>query len=326
MSVIAPLKSLAELSPFAWLRERDIDLLLCSEIHAGGACMRLLARNMDIDDAQLAGAWVSYPDVDGESDLVVAFSSGDKKVVGLIENKIRHNFEPEQAERYQARARRWLESDEVERVVTVLLAPGAYMQNSGAELFEKQISYETVEESLRSEQDARSAFLADALAAGIKSYQEGYVMVPDDTVSGMWHALWSVSRTVAPDLRFQQPGQKPGGSMWLYFKDASGFTAEDLKRVIVVLKAERGHADLQVANTSTSLLHERAEGILDDDMVVVKAGKSASIRLTIPAIDFVRPVQEQREAMEAGFKACDRLRRFFLENRRQLLGLESQSG
>lgn len=49
---MAPLDTLSSRTPFAWLRERDIDLLLCAEIHAGEAATRMLAR---IAGAEAAG-------------------------------------------------------------------------------------------------------------------------------------------------------------------------------------------------------------------------------------------------------------------------------
>jgi hypothetical protein len=315
-----PLPEFLLRTPFAWLRERDIDLLVCSELHANGELTRLLASRIAPNGAKFVGAYVSHAEADGESDMVVVFAAENAHVIALIENKIAAAFQPEQAERYAERALRWATVVGVSRVVTVLLAPEAYMHRSGSNVFDERISYEAASDALRAERDPRSVFLADALEAGVKSYQQGYVMKPDDSVSDMWMACWRTSLAIAPALRFQQPGLKPGRSTWFYFRDADGFLVEDRKRAVVAYKAERGHADLQFAGTSSISLSRRVEGLLDHTIRVFPAEKSASIRITVRPINFHGSAEEQEALIIEGFNACERLRAFFVEHREPLLG------
>jgi hypothetical protein len=315
--MVKPLPGLLLRTPFAWLRERDIDLLICSELHANGELTRLLASRIAPEGARFVGAYVSHAESDGESDMVVVFAAGEARVIALIENKIAASFQPEQAERYAARALRWATAAGVSRVVTVLFAPEEYMHRSGSNVFDERISYEAASAALRAEQDPRSMFLADALEAGVKSYHQGYVMKPDDSVSDMWMACWRTSLAI---LRFQQPGLKPGRSTWFYFRDADGFPAEDRKRAVIAYKAERGHADLQFAGTGTISLARRVEGLLDRTMGVVRAEKSASIRIAVRPINFHGSAKEQETSIIEGFNTCERLRAFFVEHREPLLG------
>src|ERR1700730_13225130 len=129
-------------TPFAWLRERDIDLLVCSELYARGELTRLLTSRIAPEGARFLGAYVSHAEIDGESDMVVVFTTGETHVIGFIENKIAASFQPEQAERYAARALRWSTAAGVSRVVTVLFAPEEYMHRSGSSVFDERISYE----------------------------------------------------------------------------------------------------------------------------------------------------------------------------------------
>lgn len=310
-----PVSILSARSPFAWLRERDIDLLLCSELHAGSSATRLLADRAGDAAADFVGAWVSHAEADGESDLVVAYRGGAGQMLALVENKIAAGFQPDQAMRYAARARRWAVEEEVSKVVTILLAPAEYMSRPGSEAFDMQITYEEVADVLRKESDPRSVFLADALLAGIASYRAGYTMRPDVSVTDMWMACWEVGRRVAPALRFHQPGMKPGRSVWFYFRDADGFLPEDRKRAVLVLKADRGYADLQFSGTGSAELLARTGAFLDPDMKVVPAGKSASIRIEVMSIDFNGSPLGQQAAMEQGFEACERLRTWFVRHR-----------
>ncbi len=313
-----PIEALEARSPFSGLRERDIDLLLCAELHARGGLAHLLARRAGCPASAFSGAWVSHDDNDGETDLVVAFKTEDGFVLALVENKIAAPFQPRQGLRYAARAQRWSTTEGISRVVTVLIAPGGYMSKPGAEVFGVQIPYEELSAALREENDQRSRFLADALEAGVEALRRGYVMMPDANVSGMWQACWKISQQVAPKLNFNEPGLKPRLSNWFHFKDAEGLSDVDWSRVVVVYKAERGHADLQFGGTSVAQLSQRALGILQSTMKVQPAKKSASIRIKVSTVDFTRAPEEQHQAIVEGFAACELLRSFFVVHREKL--------
>jgi hypothetical protein len=94
-----PIEALEARSPFSWLRERDIDLLLCAELHACGGPKNLLASRLGYPDSEFSGAWVSHAEHDGESDLIAAFETKDGLVLALVENKIAAPFQPEQGQR-----------------------------------------------------------------------------------------------------------------------------------------------------------------------------------------------------------------------------------
>jgi hypothetical protein len=314
-----PIEALEARSPFSWLRERDIDLLLCAELYARGGLKNLLARRVGYPGSEFSGAWVSHAENDGESDLIAAFETKDGLVLALVENKIAAPFQLEQGQRYAARAQRWSTSDGISRVVTVLIAPDGYMSRSGAEAFEVRIPYEELSEALREENDPRSRFLAEALKAGVEALRRGYVMTPDTAVSGMWLACWKISLQVAPKLNFNEPSLKPGLSTWFYFRGAEGLSDLDWRRAVVVYKAERGQADLQLGGTSAAQLSRRSQGILQPSMKVVPAAKSASIRIIVPIVDFSRAPEDQHQAIVEGLAACEVLRSFFVAHREKLL-------
>lgn len=316
------IEALEARSPFSGLRERDIDLLLCAELHACGGFANLLARRAGYPGSVFSGAWVSHTENDGESDLVVAFEAEGGLVLALVENKIAAPFQPEQGLRYVARAQRWSATEGISRVVTVLIAPDGYMSRTGAEAFEVRIPYEELSAALRGENDARSIFLAEALEAGVEALRRGYVMTPDDAVSGMWQACWEISRQVAPKLNFNRPGLKPRLSTWFHFRDAEGLSDLDWSRVVVVYKAERGQADLQFGATSVAQLSQRSEGILQPSMKVEPAAKSSSIRIIVPIVDFARAPEDQHQAIIEGLTSCEVLRSFFVMHREKLLSCD----
>ena len=319
MAHSTPIDDLRDRSPAAWLRERDIDLLVCSELWAEGSPLRrLFAGRWNDGDATFEGAWVSHQDADGETDIVVSFVSGPGSLILLVENKIDAEFQPDQAERYRQRGMRWRErggpSVDVE---TVLLAPAEYFGREDSDTFDWHLSYEDLVDLLNNAVDPRSQFLAYILSEGIRTYRQGYVPVPDATNTQVWRAFWDIANEETPRLRMRRPGDKPSGAGFIYFYDAEGVSsAETEGRAHIVYKHRPGRdceVDLQFRQTSEASLRTRAAELLEDDMSVVKAGNSASIRVRVPAVDFSRIPEGQEDGIRAGLHAAERLRRFFVD-------------
>ena len=55
-------------------------------------------------------------------------------------------------------------------------------------------------------------------------------------------------------------------------------------------------------------------------MQVVAAGKSASIRIPVQAVDFTTGSASGRVALADGLRACERLRMYFIEHGPGILG------
>lgn len=115
----------------AWLAERDIDLLLAAESYAEQGFAEWFFAKCGDEPLLFEGAWVSVSETEGESDLVLLGSSAEKKVAFLVENKNLASFQPEQDERYRARARRMVSERECDRCLTVLIAPQSAAGNNG---------------------------------------------------------------------------------------------------------------------------------------------------------------------------------------------------
>ena len=312
------LDSLKNRPPMSWLRERDVDLLICSELHFPESPLHKLFRgSWNGGVGHLVGAWVSYQDSDGETDLLAAFTNGARYLVLLIENKIDADFQPAQPERYLARARRWREEMSPDAdVETILLAPEEYFENHGSEVFDRLLSYEEVIASLVDSSDARTKYLANTLSDGIESHRLGYKPEHNEATTLVWAAIWELCNSLAPQLRMRRPESKPIGAGFIYFYNAEGVSAtETSRRAFVVYKPVHGNADLQFSNMREDSLREALGSLLDSGMAVAQAGKSASIRIKVPSVDFGRAPGEQEEAIRQGLLASERLRQFFIENR-----------
>ena len=316
MSTSIPLASLRNRPPTQWLRERDIDLLICSEVHFdGGPLQKLLVGGWNDGVTRFEGAWVSHWDGGDETDIVALFESDSGTLVLLIENKIDAYFQLEQPERYRQRAQRWKECGgpgwDVE---TVLLAPSGYFDNKGSEIFDRQLSYEDVIEALSESSDQRTRFLADTLENDIESHRRGYNPVHDEVTTQVWKAFWGIAMEETPRLRMRRPESKPSRAGFIEFLDAEGVSsAETMRRAKIVYKRPHCYVDLQFANTSEATLGAVVEGLLAPDMTVVQAVKSASIRIEVPPVDFTRTPEGQEDSIKEGLYAAERLRLFFIE-------------
>ena len=312
-----PLDDLKNRPPMQWLRERDIDLLICSELHADSPLQNLFLGGWSGGVAEFDGAWVSYHDVDGESDIVVSFKCGADVLILLIENKIDAEFRPDQPERYRERAQRWKASmSPGAEVEAVLLAPVDYFEKEGSELFDRQISYEDVITALAESDDTRAQFLAETLRNGIESHERGYSPQHNEATTLVWSAIWDCVNSEAPQLRMKKPVSKPVRAGFIYFESAVGVSnAETQQRATVVYKPSHENVDLQFSNMKIVTLEEAVASVLESDLTVAQAGKSASIRIKVPAVDFGQSPDGQQDAIRQGIQAAERLRLFFIENR-----------
>ena len=301
------------------LRERDVDLLLCAELHAGSRLVSLFAEATKLYGASFVRAWVSHMEEDGESDLVVMLKHNEQDVLLLIENKINAPFTPTQVERYQKRASRWRNVTGISHVATIIVAPTLYLNRADAQGFDVLISYEDIAGRIESSDDPRSRFSAKVLLEGIEAAQRGYVAQPDKKATDIWSACWELSLRHAPNLNLSRPAAKPSRSTWFNFKDAKGFESPTNKHVSVFFKAERGRVDLQFSATTHAELASIAEGFIAPDMAVVNAAKSASIRLRVEPVDFTADPDSQQDALIQGLLASERLRVFFIDHRAQFM-------
>ena len=321
MSTSIPFDHLRNRVPVERLRERDIDLLVCSELHSGGGPLhRLLVGGWNRGIARFERAWVSYSESDGETDIVVLFESDSGGLLLLIENKIDAEYQPEQPEqpeRYRARAERWKASVGAGlEVETVLLAPEAYFENEGSDIFDRQLGYEVVVEVLVESLDQRSQFLGDTLRNGIEVHRRGYVAVPDEVRTKVWNAFWKNCMEETPLLHMVNPGHKPAKAGFIEFRDAEGLAAPEVRRrARIVYKYKRSHCevDLQFSGMNDADLSAALRGVLESDMRVEKAGKSASVRVDVPLVDFDRMPEGQEDSIREGLYAAERLRLFFIE-------------
>jgi hypothetical protein len=304
---------MSDVAPIPGLCERDIDLLLVEEFLASPAFLAWFAERSGLKampGLKLLHVERSRSDPTGESDVEVTYQEASgRRVRLLIENKVSAGPQPRQAERYRERAASYLARGECDQCATVLAAPGRYVSATRPTAgFDALVTYESIQDWFASAANLgpRGAYkvrlLQDAIDRGVLGYQP----VPDQATGEFWQAYWALAVEHAPELEMRKPKPKPPRSNWPRFRPP-GLPRDRT----IVHKMRRGHVDLEIRGHGRLLSKVRAEfgPLLDADMEITEASKSAAIRLLVPTLDLSAGVEPQRDAILQGLDAAKRLLR-----------------
>lgn len=298
--------------------ERDIDLLLLEEFLSSETFQHWFAQQIteNAELVRLRQARRSVTQSTGESDLEIGFvrSDGTEWRV-LIENKVTAGFQPQQAERYQARARNYLTQGLCSAVTTVLVAPERYFGGSKApKRFDAQVTYEAIREWFEQQLGlgARRHYKMKLLSSAIEKGTMGYQAVEDRPVTDFWHAYWRLMQDIAPELEMREPPAKPAGAGFVSFRPHA------LPRGVKIChKLPHGHVDLEFSGMADNLatLKTQFGTYLEPDMRLSRASKSGAIRIRVPVVSTGAGFAEQEKSVAEGQQAAKRLLAWFSQHR-----------
>jgi hypothetical protein len=148
--------------------------------------------------------------------------------------------------------------------------------------------------------ESKIAILDSALEYGTV----GWKLIPDEKVTEFWRLYWELADFLAPELRMPKPTVKPTTSFFIYFRPVSL-----PKNVSLIHKVCYGNVDLQFSGMANRLgeLEQRYENLLESDMQIEPASKSAVIRIRVPEIDMMTDFSNSREGVRKALKAALRL-------------------
>ena len=117
-------------------------------------------------------------------------------------------------------------------------------------------------------------------------------MEADASVTNFWKDYWKLSLKYAKELYMDEPPAKPSSSSFIYFKNSNL-----PKEIDLVHKLTHGYFDLQFKNMGDKLdiMRKKYSNFLNDNMKIVKAGKSASIRVEVPKLSLADSFQSPKE-------------------------------
>jgi len=267
--------------------ERDADIVIMREFNTNRHFADLFLQQIGISDCDIQSIEHSVMDAElGESDIEIHISHNGKRVCLMVENKINAVQQPKQYKRYIERGEKKIKNGETEKFHVFMTAPQAYL--SSTKEYSLRVAYEDM---LRVTTDPFSA----AVLSKALEKKNAYQPIPDERVSIFWKALYKYVSMYFSDLYALMPTKtnKPRGTkaQWPGFRTNVPDTS-------IQWKADKGYVDLQLdkkAGCVASIKKMLSATLGEHPYEVHQTGQSASIRKTVPKVNFHQPFAGQQE-------------------------------
>ena len=284
---------------FEKVLERDIDLLLINKFINDKKFVSFFIGKLGLGGYFVERAEHSLIDSDGESDITITLSNGVEKVALLIEDKIDACAMPNQKFRYDLRGQKGVNQNTYDRFIVCIVAPCSYLQtNEEAKKYDSKISYEELLEYLDSDLYAKSL-----IEKAIEQKKKGYIVIEDENVTKFWSLYYKCVKEKYPKLKLNEiDGPRGKNAAWPQIQTP-------VKNVSIIHKSDRGFLDLTfrgVANSYAEFMN-CVNSVLDEDMVVCRTGKSLSIRVNVPKINFNEDFNIYSKELDVVFNSAARL-------------------
>lgn len=278
---------------FDTVLERDMDLLIMEEFICSPKFARIFLDAVGIrDNYTIEEVIHSMRDVDlGESDIVFILNIDGTRHAIHIEDKIDALAMPDQRGRYSQRAEKDIASRQYDKYSVLIVAPEKYLSvNKESHKYEHQVRYEQLRDYFASRNDIRSRYKFTLIDRAIYDQKTGYQYEANPGVVNFCTAMDAYQKDHYPAL--------PIGTQawWRGYKTL-------ISTATIVYKANKGFCDLQFSNCTREELLSKVKDFLSDRMTVEKAGKSASVRISVPPVwfekSFLDNVLEVDKALDA---------------------------
>ena len=289
--------------------EADTTWLLCVELNASSDFRDWLADRLFKGCGKIRhhGAWTNVSTDKGESDVLWLVESAEKKLLGMVENKITAPAQPDQYARYESRGRDYVKNSNCDDFRIALLSPSAY-RSEESDSYPIKIHYEDVCEWLELRNDERSRYLAKIYMAGIAKRNERTLAPEDPDMKSFHLRIWELADSCFPELGVRHPdlSNKSASQTWLYIRQPE-FT------IIYKMFKKDGKfgncvVDLQLdgqANDVDQLNAKYKSPLAGTPIDVVKTGKSASFRISVPPI---APPYFEKDAVSEALRSASFLK------------------
>lgn len=294
---------------FSDVSERDMDLLFLEEFVSSEEFLHIFLSKISLENANICSVEQSKTDVQfGESDMTVIVEKGGIKYGLLIEDKIDAIAMQNQSGRYMDRGELGKKNGDYEQFFVFIVAPESYLQqNDEAKKYPYQVTYEECLRHFRSKEDNRSNFKAQQIEQAIHKQKHGYQVVEHAAVTDFWNKYITYKEQHYPNLWLvSKRGPKGFNSRWPHFNTVH-------KNIVIYHKSESGYVDMEIPGVADKIsnlekkLTEQLGNLSARDLVLVKTGKSAALRMRVPELDFAQPFEIYKDNIDLCFKAIQKL-------------------
>ena len=292
------------------ITERDVDLLLITELHASPDFRNYVLRIVfDYNgEHEFLGAWRGVSDSMGETDILFLASLRDLGIVAImIEDKVDAKFQDDQSGRYRRRGEAGKKGGHWNEFRTCLCGPSVLIKPHLSE-WDKLIPIEDVADWLSADAgaDPRAGFVASALRVAVGKFERGG-FVPDVRATTFWHEYQLLCRAEFSDLAMKQlPPVQSRNEPWPAF--GAGILP---KGVRLEHKAWQGHVDLTYSGTELNELEVKFGSTLRSSMSIERVGGSAAIRKQVPPLNHLEPLGPQVDVVRTALNSARMLLGFW---------------
>lgn len=281
--------------------ERDIDLLIINKFYSDKKIVEYFNSKVGIKDYFVTAAQHSIMDENGESDITIILDNGIDKIAYLIEDKIDAIAMPNQRARYDIRGIKGIENNLYNKFYVFIIAPNDYLEtNEESKKYENRISYEELIILFQNDLYAKTL-----LEQAIEEKKKGYIIIENENVTKFWNNYYDFISKKYVNLDINRVfGPRGSKASWPTFNTP-------IKNNKIRHKSDRGYMDLEfpgLANKYYEFL-ELVKEIIDEDMSVHITGKSVSIRIRVPIIDFKQDFSNYNSEMIESMEAVIRLQK-----------------
>lgn len=294
---------------FSDVSERDMDLLFLEEFVSSEEFLGIFLSKISLENATICSVEQSKTDVQfGESDMTVIVEKDGIKYGLLIEDKIDAIAMPNQSGRYMDRGELGKKNGDYQQYFVFIVAPQSYLQqNDEAKKYPHQVTYEECLQYFLSKKDNRSNFKAQQIEQAIHKQKHGYQVIEHAAVTEFWDKYITYTEQHYPNLWLvSKRGPKGFNSRWPHFNTVH-------KNIVIYHKSESGYVDMEIPGVADKIsnlekkLTEQLGNLSARDLVLVKTGKSAALRMRVPELDFAQPFEIYKDKIDLCFKAIQKL-------------------
>ena len=283
---------------FETVFERDVDLYIINKFASDEKFKYLFFDESVIELYRVEKIIHSLTNTIGENDITVILGNGNKKIGMLIEDKIDAQLMPNQLERYEQRREFYLNNMKMDECYIFIVAPKKYLDNLNVNNNIKKISYEEIRKYIAG--DKYGEVLLDS---AINKKENGYNPIEDKKVTDFWKNYYDLIESKYKNLKINRnEGPRGRKACWPIFKTP-------YKGVTIVHKSNKGYVDLEISGVSTHYydIKQEIKEYLSDNIRLEVTGKSLSIRMIVPVIDFRNDFEIEKRKVEIAFSSVNAL-------------------
>lgn len=273
------------------------------EFHVSTDFVAWFCGEIGLDGVSPAGARHSVSDTDGESDLLLRVFRNGRRIGVLIENKVSAPEQDRQAERYHLRGIRCREQGKLDEYVTVMCAPQRYLDalDSKSE-YQHRFAYERIASWFSEQKGPRAAWRYQIMLEAIEQGRRGYTMTVNAANTEFHRAYWEHLRKKHSGIQMAQPKNRGIRSTWIILKGLDFPKGVNMHHKLDQQVMEIGFSRRRIEEVLAA-----AKADLPDDIAKAQKGGTATLAISVPAIDTNLGFATQLPKIEEALKAAYRL-------------------